>query len=208
MVEAWPVVERILAVYLPDWRDCVQPLDQDLVDRGYRWERQREAAQQCRALLKAQAEVDEHLGAAGPALVASQLHAWVWDAARPAWGGGNFEDAVDAAARNVNSRLRAKLSRKDIGEADLVAQAFSDKPGDLNNPRLRLPLPAGLADATVRNIQGGVIAYGKGLFQAVRNPLAHEAPADIEMAEGEALECLAAFSLLARWIDRAEVHRS
>jgi hypothetical protein len=102
---------------------------------------------------------------------------------------------VDAAARNLNSRLRSKVGRKDIGEGDLVAHVFSDKPGDETNPRLRLPLPTDVGTKTVSSLYGGISGFGKGLFQAVRNPLAHEAPATMGTTEQEALESLAALSL-------------
>jgi uncharacterized protein (TIGR02391 family) len=173
----------------------------------YRWRQIREAATKCLARLDAQEVVALHLESV-PTLRAGRLHPWVWDAAKSAWEAGNYDDAVDAAARNVNSRLRGKVGRRDIGEGDLIAQTFSPRPGDEKNPRLRLPLPESVAEKTYSNIHGGIIEYGKGLFTAVRHPLAHEAPGDVNMDEAEALECLAAFSLLARWIDRAEVHRN
>jgi len=131
-----------------------------------------------------------------------------WKSLTPSGLGASlYEDAVDAAARNLNSRLRAKVGRRDIGEADLVAQVFSDKSGDQTNPRLRLPLTAEIAAKTVSSLYGGLIAFGRGLFQAVRNPLAHEPPGAMGITEQEALESLAALSLFARWIDRATVHR-
>jgi uncharacterized protein (TIGR02391 family) len=150
---------------------------------------------------------ERHLADPGPSLTAAQLHPWVWEAARPAWDAGNYEDAVDAAARNLNTRLRTKVGRRDIGEGDLVAQVFSDKVADENNPRLRLSLPEDVGTRTVSSLYGGIIGFGKGLFQAVRNPLAHEAPGAMAITEQEALESLAALSLFARWVDRATVHR-
>lgn len=131
----------------------------------------------------------------------------MWDA-RPGGEAGNFEDAVNAAARNLNSRLRSKVGRKDIGEGDLVAQVFGDKPGDETNPRLPLPLPTDVGTKTASSPYGGIGGFGKGLFQAVRNPLAHEAPAAMGTTEQEALESLTALSLFARWVDRATVHRA
>jgi hypothetical protein len=149
-----------------------------------------------------------HLGDSGPVMTAAGLHPWIWAAARPAWEAGNFEDAVDAAALNLNTRLRAKVGRKDLGEGDLVAQVFTDKPGDETTPRLRLPLPDDVGTKTVTSLHGCIIGFGKGLFQAVRNPLAHEAPGAMALGEQEALESLAALSLFARWVDRATVTRS
>lgn len=207
VVRQWAVVERILTRYLPDWQARTQKPD-GYSKPGYRWGEQREAALLCRAAIAAEAEIQRNLADTGPTMMAAGLHPWVWEAARPAWNAGNYDDAIDAAARNVNSRLRSKVSRRDIGEGDLVAQAFSAKPGDEGNPRLRLALPEDLGTRTVASIYAGISAFGRGLFQAVRNPLAHEEPDIMAITEQEALESLAALSLLARWIDRANVHRS
>jgi uncharacterized protein (TIGR02391 family) len=192
---------------LPDWQDRV-PEPDGRSRRGYRWREQREGAILCLAAIQAETEIRAHLEDPGPMLAVSEMHSWIWEAPRPAWEAGNYDDAVDAAARNVNSRLRAKVNRRDIGEGDLIAQVFSDKQADAANPRLRLPLSRDLGQKTVNSIYGGMIAFGRGLFQAVRNPLAHEAPGVMQTTEQEALESLAAMSLLARWIDRAEVQRA
>jgi len=45
--------------------------------------------------------------------------------------------------------------------------------------------------------------FGAGCFEAIRNPAAHEH--GLALSERVALEQLAAFSLLARWIDECEV---
>ncbi|MER6974400.1 TIGR02391 family protein [Nocardioides sp. NPDC000445] len=44
---------------------------------------------------------------------------------------------------------------------------------------------------------------GQGLFSGIRNPLNHVGADDL--TEQEALETLAAWSLFARWVDRAVV---
>ncbi|MCK6210532.1 TIGR02391 family protein [Georgenia sp. EYE_87] len=195
------VIEKILDKYTPDWHE-----KQDK-DKRYRFRAIWEATQRCIAVLEAQGELDEHLSDRGPTLDGASLHPWIWDSAKPAWTAGLYEDAVDAAARGLNTRLRGKVSRRDLGEGDLIGQLFSQKAADENNPRLRLPLPEGTAEKTVRAIYAGISQYGQGLFSAVRNPLAHEAPGHTGMMEVEALEALAALSLLARWVDRSEVRR-
>lgn len=196
------IVEQILDKYLPGWRQT-EPNKSE----RYRFRVIYEATQRCIATLEARDEIAEHLKDRGPSLDAESLHSWVWEAAKPAWDAGLHEDAVDAAARSVNTRLRGKVSRRDLGEGDLIGQVFSQRPGDENNPRLRLPLPEASADKTIKAIYTGISQFGQGLFGAVRNPLAHEAPGHSGMTEEEALETLAAFSLLARWIDRASVLR-
>lgn len=155
------------------------------------------------------ADIEEILGTGGPSIQARQLHPWVWDAARSAWEAGQYEDAIDAAARNINSRMRAKSGRRDISERELIVELFNLAEPQAGRPRLRIDFPDHTGDKTVRAIYGGLSDYGKGLYSAVRNPLAHEAPGHGgDLHETEALETLAAFSLLARWIERAEVHRA
>lgn len=51
------------------------------------------------------------------------------------------------------------------------------------------------------------LAFGQGCFKAIRNVLAHEYGTLAEPPEEEALHYLAAFSVLARWIDQATVER-
>lgn len=47
------------------------------------------------------------------------------------------------------------------------------------------------------------MTFADGVFAGIRNPLSHEA--ERELSEQEALEYLAALSVLARWVDRSEV---
>jgi uncharacterized protein (TIGR02391 family) len=142
----------------------------------------------------------------GPAMAADSLHPWVWDASRPHWDSGNYRAAIHAAATNVNSRLRKKLGRRDASEGKLVREAFSLEPAEVDRPRLRL---ASRDDPEhFKSVQVGANQLGCGLFSAVRNPVAHLADADHDLEEQEALESLAAFSLFARWVDRATVELS
>lgn len=151
------------------------------------------------------ADVRERLGltVAAPTFRANSMHPWVWDAARPHWTSGNHDAAVWAAAVNVNSRLQHKVERYDIGESKLLNEVFSIQPPEENRPRLRL------VDATnpdlFKDVHLGAAALGRGLYSAVRNPLNHVDAEVHQIGEGEALEALAGFSLLSRWIDRAEV---
>ncbi len=198
------VLEHILDKYTPAWRTDVAVGKNE----RYAFRRTHNASLRCLAVLDARVEMEQHLLDHGPTLEAASLHVWVWAAAKSAWESGQYEDAVDAAARNVNSKLRAKVDRRDIGEGDLLGNVFSQKAGDQANPRLRFTFSASTGESTLRAIYSGIAQYGQGLYAAVRNPLAHEAPGHTALNEYAALECLAAFSLLARWIDRAEVARS
>jgi hypothetical protein len=152
------------------------------------------------------AEVRERLGLTatpGPALAAKTLHPWVWDAARPHWESDNHDAAVWAAAINVNTQLKAKAERPDLGESKLVQEAFGTAPPEAGKIRLRLCDDSNPDMFRDRHV--GAITLGQGLFSGVRNPLNHMGAEDL--TEQEALETLAAWSLFARWVDRAEAER-
>jgi len=59
---------------------------------------------------------------------------------------------------------------------------------------------------TYRSLQRGAMALAEGIYAGIRNPLNHEAPADL--SEQVALEYLAALSVLARWVDDAIVEEA
>ncbi len=143
------------------------------------------------------------LDAPAPVFDGASMHPWVWDAARPHWSSGNHHAAVWAAAINVNSRLQAKVGRKELGESKLLNEAFSTDAPKEGRPRLRLCDESN--PDLFRDMHTGASALGRGLFSAVRNPLNHVDESEHGMGEAESLEALAGFSLLARWIDRAEV---
>jgi len=56
---------------------------------------------------------------------------------------------------------------------------------------------------TYKSVQRGAMTFAEGVFAGIRNPLSHEA--EHELSEQEALEYLAALSVLARWVDGSEV---
>lgn len=56
---------------------------------------------------------------------------------------------------------------------------------------------------TYKSVQRGAMTFAEGVFAGIRNPLSHEA--DQELREQEALEYLAALSVLARWVDDSTV---
>ena len=129
------------------------------------------------------------------------LHPWVWQAAASRWASGHFGDAVHAASRRINAELQTKVGRRDLSETTLFQQAFSlDRP-ESGKSRLRRAPDDG--SQTYRNLHVGAMQLAGGLYMGVRNPIAHEA--NDELFEQEALELLAAFSVLARWVAQAEV---
>ncbi|WP_420884091.1 TIGR02391 family protein [Micromonospora sp. CPCC 205547] len=56
---------------------------------------------------------------------------------------------------------------------------------------------------TYRSLHRGARAFAEGLYAAIRNPGMHTPPPADGGEEQLALEQLAAFSLLARWVDQA-----
>jgi hypothetical protein len=136
-----------------------------------------------------------------PDLVADELHSWVWQAAQPLWFAGSTQEAVHAAARSVNARLQQKLGRRDRSEAALCREAFSLKEPAPGTPRLRFAGDQG--SDTWRSRQQGGADFGAGCFEGIRNPAAHED--GLDLPEQVALEQLAAFSVLARWIEECDV---
>jgi hypothetical protein len=99
--------------------------------------------------------------------------------------------------------LQAKVSRRDVSEVNLVQEAFSGNDPSPGRPRLRFPE---IEDERTReSMTQGALSFGVGCFQAIRNPVGHLPNEEHELSEQEALERLAALSLLARWIEQADI---
>ena len=86
-------------------------------------------------------------------------------------------------------------------ETALFQLAFSTHAPAPGKPRLRLPDDDD--GKTARGVRRGVMAFAEGCFAAIRNPSSHDVQDDLP--EAEALEQLASFSVLARWVDAARV---
>lgn len=147
------------------------------------------------------AEAREHLRPDSPDLSADQMHPWVWEAAAPMWNAGSTQEAIAAAARSVNARLQQKIGRHDTSDARLCRDAFSLDPPQPGRPRLRAP--GDRTSETWRSRQQGAGQFGAGCFEGIRNPVAHDH--GLVLPDQVALEQLAAFSVLARWIDECKV---
>ena len=126
-------VEKILDRVLPNWRTDVE------VDSRGQWQQHRQAAQRSIVELERAAEVEQKLGDTGPRLSAAAFHAWVWEGARSLWSSGHYREAVRAAATKISAELQNKLNRRDIADAKLVQEAFSEDTPVLGKPRLRHP---------------------------------------------------------------------
>lgn len=192
IVEAAQVVEQILDRALPGWRVKIEP------DSSGRWRQHREAAQRAVVQLRDGAELAALLGDDAPTLSANGFHPWVWEGARSLWQSGHYREAVRAAAVKLNAETQNKLGRRDTSETDLLKHAFSSDDPKAGSPRLR---PRGDdGGKTALSVRRGVMAFAEGCFAGIRNPASHD---DGDLEEQVALEQLAAFSVLARWIDEA-----
>ncbi|MFF9817153.1 TIGR02391 family protein [Streptomyces sp. NPDC014006] len=90
-----------------------------------------------------------------------------------------------------------------MSETKLFQSAASLNPPKGDEPRLRL-MDADSSE-TFRSVHGGAMTFAEGCYAGIRNPNSHEDGLP-ELPEHEALEQLAAFSLLARWVEAATVH--
>lgn len=188
------VVEQILDRALPGWRT-----DRPAKDDDYNW--LRDQASRAKSALQRAAELADRLGDNAPDMGAANLHPWAWENGRSYWITGHYHQAVMQAAIRINAETQAKLARMDVSETALFNEAFS-----LNDPKLgatRLRLTEDDGSKTYENLHRGARAFAEGLYAAIRNPGMHT-PSD-GGEEQLALEQLAAFSLLARWVDQADV---
>lgn len=192
-----PILDRLY----PEWRDENPP------SKNFEFRAERDASSRLLARIASQAEIARLFSGQddAPKLSAGNMHPLVWRAASAQWSTGHRQEAVLAAAKAVNSRLQEKLNRRDLSEAKLVREAFSDKPPEAGKGRLRL---TNVHDEQTReSMRQGVMGFGAGCFQAIRNPVGHLPNEEHELDEQAALERLAAFSLLARWIDDATLEQ-
>lgn len=192
------VIEQILDRVLPGWAN-----DRPSKDKDYTW--LRDQASRARAALMRQDELAEKLGDNAPDMDAANLHPWAWENGRSYWNTGHYHQAVMQAAIRINAETQAKLGRMDISETALFNEAFSLAEPKDDAPRLRVAEDDG--GKTYQNLHRGARAFAEGLYSAIRNPGMHQPSTDSGGQEQLALEQLAAFSLLARWVDQAKVVR-
>lgn len=128
------------------------------------------------------------------------FHSWVAGAVTGLWDDGHYRQAVDEAARAIELRLRSKIN-VDLSGTALVTEAFNPDPPRPGHPRLRFAEFEERSKAWTDAHQGAM-HFGQGCMLRIRNLLEHHED-DIE--EQVALESLAALSLLARWIDAAQL---
>jgi hypothetical protein len=189
------VAEQILDRVTPGWRDTVD------LNPKKQWRGEHEAAIRGIVQLERHTELAEKLGESAPVLSAASLHPWVWESARSLWNSGHYAQSVLTAAVQVNAETQNRVHRRDVSETSLFQQVFSTDPPAPGRPRLRLVEDDG--SKTFESIHRGAMAFAEGCYKALRNPGSHD-PQD-ELPEHEALEQLAALSLLARWVSNARL---
>ncbi|OLT97533.1 TIGR02391 family protein [Mycobacterium syngnathidarum] len=195
VVKRAQVIEQILDRVVPGWRSEIKKKDRQ------KWSVHYEASIRAREELVRAEEVRENLGENAPELSAAELHAWIWEGAKSLWQSGHYREAVGGAIRKLNAETQNKVGRRDVSETDLFKQVFSldePKPG---KSRLRRVKDDG--SDTYKSVQRGAMSLAEGIFAGIRNPLSHEV--DQELSEQEALEYLAALSVLGRWVDQSDV---
>jgi uncharacterized protein (TIGR02391 family) len=137
----------------------------------------------------------------GLVVFAARLHRLVWTRSVEGLArNGHYSEAVHAAASELSKHLQDRTGRHDAYDLDLANQVFSSDPPTRGKPRLRWP--GDPKTATVRSMNAGIRAYAAGIFQAIRNPVAH---GHAEIDEQVAAEHLASISLLLRWVDQCEL---
>jgi uncharacterized protein (TIGR02391 family) len=145
-------------------------------------------------------EIERNLRPQAPSLPADELHPWVWDAARTFWDAGQHAVAVEQAAKSVTAHTQQKTGMS-LADDDLMAQAWSDDPPKRDRPRLRFE--GDRESPTWRSRQKGARFLALGCYAGIRNIAAHAVSPD--WSPQVALEALAAFSIVARWVDEASV---
>jgi uncharacterized protein (TIGR02391 family) len=123
------------------------------------------------------------------------IHSAIATAARSRFESNHYADAVEAALKEVNSRVKAKVkdaTGREIDGAALMTTAFS-----LQNPKIELD---DLATASGRDIQQGYIQIFAGAMTGIRNPKAH---GNISIDEKRAIHLLFLASLLMYKLDEA-----
>lgn len=158
--------------------------------------------------LISEAEAAEESGI--PGFAPSQLHPIVWSAAAAHWTTHQYRVAVREASEALTVHWKTKLGRTDVDDTVFWQQTLS--PGEPEQGRPKLTWPGDPSDKTTKSMRGGLEPLAKalnslatGLNLTVRNVTTHTRD---ELGEQEAMERLAAYSYLARLLDKCEIGRA
>jgi hypothetical protein len=99
------------------------------------------------------------------------MHPWVWETARPLWEIQQFRLALLNAATTINAQLQNRVGRRDISDANLIQECFSEKDPEPGKPRLRVP--GDRTDKTAQNRRRGIcqLALGVSRRSVTRPPI-------------------------------------
>jgi hypothetical protein len=207
----WVELDAALLGHLRSAQQVAQQIDPSVVDelepnRGMYdlvWESAVRASRKLLGILRERETVAAILAPSGPTLAAVGLHPWVWDPAAKPWDVGHRRSAIQSAATRIEMETQGKLERWDVSGSELASQAWSNDPPAAGRHRLR---PAGYDSRveTSRSELAGARHLHLAVVGGIRNIASHQLD---EPTEQVALEELAALSLLARWIDGADVLR-
>lgn len=157
--------------------------------------------------LISEAEAAEESGI--PGFAPSQLHPIVWSAAAAHWTTHQYRVAVREASEALTVHWKTKLGRTDADDTVFWQQTLS--PGEPEQGRPKLTWLGDPSDKTTKSMRGGLEPLAKalnslatGLNLIVRNVTTHTRD---ELGEQEAMERLAAYSYLARLLDKCEIGR-
>jgi len=130
-------------------------------------------------------------------IIWSIIHPIIVKIAQSRFKSGHYSDSVEAALKEVNTRVK-KIVKERIGEeldgAPLMQRALS-----LDNSVLDL---ADLSTESGKNIQKGYLQIFSGVMTGIRNPKAHE---NIVIDRKRAIHLLFLASLLMSRIDEASI---
>ncbi|MEP6933432.1 MAG: TIGR02391 family protein [Nitrospirota bacterium] len=124
------------------------------------------------------------------------IHPKITEIARPRFEAKHLADAVEAAAKEVNDRVKSVVKTrtgKDDDGSPLMKQAFS-----LNNPIISL---ADLSTKSGQSEQVGYMEIFSGTMTGIRNPKAHS---NLVIDEKRAIHLLYLTSLLMYKLDEAK----
>ena len=136
----------------------------------------------------------------GPEISCDALHPWIVGAVAGLWDNGHYREAVDAATHAIEVRIKTTIGSHQTG-TPLVTDAFNPAPPRAGEKRLRFPQYKEGTPAWT-NAHEGAMAFARGCMMRIRNLIEHE---EGSWEHQEALEALAALSLLARWVESATV---
>jgi len=99
----------------------------------------------------------------------SLLHPTVVSTAKQRFDGGHYADAVEAALKELNSKIKEYVKRKSNEEFD--GSSLMQKALSVDRPLITL---ADLSSESGRDIQKGYLQIFSGAMTGIRNPKAHE----------------------------------